>query len=82
LLLESNFDVGLNAPGEKACWESSDSSFGVCVLDASTSQFECGTVAGIHNLEALLKAVRPHEIISPKGKVGKIYLMHIRSNAV
>ena len=60
----------VNAAGETACWESSGSCFGVCVLDASTAQFESGNIEGIHNLEALIKAVRPHEIICPKGKVG------------
>jgi DNA mismatch repair ATPase MutS len=43
--------------------------FGVCVLDASTGQFDCGIVEGIHGLEALLKTVRPHEIIHPRAKV-------------
>jgi DNA mismatch repair ATPase MutS len=59
----------MNYEGAAACWESSSTLFGVCVLDASTGQFDCGIVEGIHGLEALLKTVRPHEIIHPRAKV-------------
>ncbi len=59
----------LKCKGAGACSESSSTPFGVCILDASTGQFDCGVVEGMHGLEALLKTVRPHEIIHPRAKV-------------
>jgi DNA mismatch repair protein MSH6 len=45
-----------------------DTLLGVCLIDCSTARINIGTVA-LHELDVLLRAHRPHEVVYPRGRL-------------